>query len=447
MSGAGAAAAGEPTVVVGGGAVGLSVAEALAARGAEVVVVERDRPGAGASAGNAGWITPSLAIPVPGPGVLGASLRWLLNPSGPLWIRPTVSPALLAWIARFVSRCSRPAYRRGLVLLQRAAALAGPAFDRLAERGVEFERHDQPLLYPAFDRFELEHLEEVARDLHQAGGTYPLRRLSAGEVLDLEPALDASVVGGVIAEGERRVRPEQFTAALARALESRGVRVRQGERVTALRRDGGRWLVQTQADAIGAAVVVLAAGVHTGELLAGLGVRLLVVAAKGYSRTYAPAASGPRRPLYLERPKVAVSVFEEGVRVSGTLELGARDLGLSARRLDGIAAAAQRALPLWRMPARPRDWAGMRSLSPDGLPLIGAVPGHAGLHVATAHATLGITLAPATGELLCALLLDGKQHPLLAAFDPGRFARRRRPSTRRPGRPSTRLTVTTGGLR
>ncbi len=438
MSGANGAARSGPTVVVGAGAVGLSVAEALTARGADVVVLERDRCGAAASAGNAGWITPSLAIPVPGPGVIGASLRWLVNPSGPLWIRPTLSPALLAWIARFVSRCSRPAYRRGLAALQRAAALAGPAFDRLAERGVEFERHVQPLLYPAFDRAELEHLWRIAGDLRGASAPYPLRRLSPGEVLDLEPALDGGVVGGVIADGERRVRPERFTAALAGALEARGVQVRQGEQVTALRRDGGHWVVLAQAGAIRAGTVVLAAGVQTAELLAGLGARLPIVAAKGYSRTYAPDRSGPRRALYLERPKVAVSVFDEGVRVSGTLELGARGLALSDRRLAAIARAAQRALPLWRMPARPRDWAGIRSLSPDGLPVIGAVPGHSGLHVATAHATLGITLAPATGELLCALLLDGKQDPSLAAFDPGRFAWRPRPPTRK---------ATIGGLR
>jgi D-amino-acid dehydrogenase len=155
-------------------------------------------------------------------------------------------------------------------------------------------------------------------------------------------------------------------------------------------------------------------------LLADHGLRLPVAAAKGYSRTYALDPSGPKQPLYLEEPKVAISVYEEGVRVSGTLELGARSLSLSKRRLQAITEAAGRALPGWRMPPNPRDWAGMRSLSPDGLPYIGPVPGPPGMHLATAHATLGITLAPLTGELLAAMLLDGARDQLMSAFDPAR---------------------------
>jgi len=414
--------AADPVVVVGGGAVGLAIAEALTSRGADTIVVERGRCGGGASAGNAGWITPSLAIPVPGPGVIGESLRWLINPSGPLWIRPSLSPAMLEWIARFVRSCSRTSYHRGLVALQGAGTLAGPAFDRLAERGVEFELHDEPLLYPAFEQAEFDHLLRVADELARVAGHAP-RRLSAAETVAVEPALGDGVVGGLIADGDSRVRPESLTAGLQRALESRGVQVRQGESVTALTSERGRWLVQTSNGSLAANTVVLASGVETVRLTAPLGRRFPIVAAKGYSRTYRPDPSGPRRAVYLEGPKVAISAYDGGVRVSGTLELGAQGLGLSSRRLAAITAGAQRAMPGWRMPSDPHDWAGMRSMSPDGLPLIGPVPGRPGLHVATAHATLGITLAPATGELLAGLLLDGRHDPLLEAFDPARFGR------------------------
>jgi D-amino-acid dehydrogenase len=418
-------------IVVGGGAVGLCVAEALASRGCEVTVLERDRCGGGASAGNAGWITPSLAIPVPGPGVIGESLRWLIDPSGPLWIRPTLSAAMIAWVGRFLVSCSRPTYQRGLAALQRAAALAGPAFDRLAERGVEFELHDAPLVYPAFERSELEHLWHVADELRGVAGGELLDRLSAGELLALEPALSERVIGGMIARGDRRVRPEMLCRGVQRAVVGAGATVVEESPVDALIRDGSTWIVESRSGTRRAEAVVLAGGVASGELLARLGMRLPIAAAKGYSRTYPADPSGPRHALYLEGPKVAISAFEGAVRVSGTLELGAQSLRLSERRLAAIGAAAASALPGWRVPGGPEDWAGMRSLSPDGLPFIGPVPGLDGIHLATGHGTLGITLAPLTGELIAPLLLEGRRNELLDAFDPARVQR---------------LRATTGGL-
>lgn len=410
--------------VIGGGAVGLCAAEALSARGCEVTVVELDRCGARASAGNAGWITPSLATPVPGPGVIATSLRWLVDPSGPLWIRPSPSPALLDWIARFSLSCRRPVFARGMAALQRAAARAEPAFDALASRGVEFERHDDPLLFPAFDRAELDLLTHTIDDLHRAGSSQRLERVSAEELRGLEPALGPDLLGGIIAHGEGRVRPERLTAGVHRALVARGVEVIEGVPVTRLVRENREWRAETPTGPRRAQAVIIAGGVDSARLLAAHGMRLPIAAAKGYSRTYALHPSGPKQPLYLEEAKVAISVFEEGVRVSGTLELGARSLSLSARRLQAIAAAAQKALPGWQMPEHPRDWAGMRSLPPDGLPYIGPAPGLPGVHLATGHGTLGITLAPLTGELLAAMLLDGARDELLSAFDPARAMRR-----------------------
>jgi D-amino-acid dehydrogenase len=407
-------------IVIGGGAVGLCVAEALAHRGCEITVFERDRCGAGASAGNAGWITPSLATPVPAPGVIATSLRWLIDPSGPLWIRPTLEPALVGWIARFVLSCRAPVYARGVAALQAAAARAPGAFDALAARGVEFEQYEDPLMFPAFGPGELEYLWRMGDELHQAGSRQRVERLSADELRAVEPALSGAVIGGVIAHGERRVRPERLCAGVHRALVARGVEVLEATPVKGIARDGGEWRVDSPAGPRRAGAVVIAVGFEAAALLASHAVRLPIAAAKGYSRTYPRGAGAPRHALYLEDPKVAISVFDEGVRVSGTLELGARSLALSARRLEAITAAARKALPGWEMPAQPRDWAGMRSLSPDGLPFIGPVPGMDGVHLAAGHGTLGITLAPLTGELLAGMLLDGGGDELLSAFAPAR---------------------------
>ncbi len=411
-------------IVVGGGAVGLLVAESLVTRDVAVTTLERDQCGLGASAGNAGWITPSLAIPVPGPGVIAQSLRWLVNPSGPLWIRPTFSPALLAWVSRFVISCGRSTYRHGLAALQAAAMRATASFDRLVERDVEFEYHSQELLYPAFSAGELDHLLGVAADLREAGSRLRIDRVGRDDVLALEPALTDEVIGGLMAEGERRVRPESLVAGLKRRVQSLGADVIEGSEVTALKRDRGGWIVSSLRNEWRAETVVLANGVPAADLLSVLGVRLPIAAAKGYSRTFRTTDTAPARPVYLEDQKVSVSVYDDAVRISGTLELGARTLSLSRRRLRAITAATQRAMPGWDMPDDPVDWAGMRSLSPDGLPYIGAVPGHDGLYVATGHATLGVTLAPLSGELLCAQILDHGSDPLMAAFDPARAVRR-----------------------
>ncbi|MGA9856827.1 MAG: FAD-dependent oxidoreductase [Solirubrobacteraceae bacterium] len=414
-------------IVAGAGAVGLCVAEALSARGAEVVVLEAGRVGGGASAGNAGWITPSLSIPVPAPGVLSTSVRWLGSGSSPLWIRPTVEPAMIEWVLRFILNCRRDVYRRGLGALQALAAGAGPAFDRLAERGVDLERHDEPLLYPAFAPGELAVLRQVAGELRAAGGASAMHELSPGDLQQLEPTLDGSAIGGMLASDEGRVRPERLTAALAQLLRGRRVEVLEGAPVTELIRDGSTWRARTASAEHRGDAVVLANGVGATRLLTRLGVHLPLVNAKGYSRTF-PCPPGehrsPRRALYLEGPKVAISAFDGSVRISGTLELGARRLSLSPTRLHAITEAARRALPGWTMPDQAADWAGMRTLSPDGLPYIGPVPGTAGIHVATGHATLGITLAPLTGELLADLLLDGRDSPARRAVDPGRATRR-----------------------
>jgi D-amino-acid dehydrogenase len=206
-----------------------------------------------------------------------------------------------------------------------------------------------------------------------------------------------------------------------------------------LHRDGSSWIIDSRSGARHFDAVVLAGGVESAGLLAPHGLRLSIAAAKGYSRTYPADPTGPRQALYLEGSKVAISTYDGAVRVSGTLELGARGLALSRRRLTAITEAARRALPGWRMSAHPRDWAGMRSLSPDGLPYIGPVPGLDGVHLAAGHATLGITLAPLTGELLAPLLLEGRRSELLDAFDPARAIALR-------GRVQ-RLSSTTGGLR
>jgi D-amino-acid dehydrogenase len=121
------------------------------------------------------------------------------------------------------------------------------------------------------------------------------------------------------------------------------------------------------------------------------------------------------------------------VRLAGTLELGSRSAGLALRRIEALDRSAARYLRDWRPGSARADWAGNRPLTPDGLPIIGTVSGHDGLSVATGHGMLGVTLAPATAELLAPLVLRGERHPELEPFRLERFAAHGRPRRAKVG--------------
>src|SRR3954468_9074864 len=89
--------------VVGAGVVGLSTAWFLQEAGVQVTVYERDHVGAGASWGNAGWLTPALTAPLPDPAVLRCGLRGVLSPSSPVSLPLRADRTLLRFLSGFVA--------------------------------------------------------------------------------------------------------------------------------------------------------------------------------------------------------------------------------------------------------------------------------------------------------------------------------------------------------
>ncbi|HEV2812614.1 MAG TPA: FAD-dependent oxidoreductase, partial [Solirubrobacteraceae bacterium] len=237
-----------------------------------------------------------------------------------------------------------------------------------------------------------------------------------------------AVACGLLARRERHVRPETLTAGLVDDLARRGARIAEGvavERIAPAARPGAGWRIETRDGALDADRVVVAAGVWSAELLRGCGVRVPLEAAKGYSVTAPGPDPLPRRPLYLTEAKTGASPFADGsLRLAGTLELAGIDLGLNARRVAAVARAASGYLRDWAPGEARRDWCGLRPLPPDGLPVVGEA--RPGLFVATGHAMLGVTLAPATGEALAPAVLGEAHAPALGGLSPARFDRNAR---------------------
>jgi D-amino-acid dehydrogenase len=411
-------------LVIGGGAVGLCCAHALAKRGADVTLLERDRCGGAASAGNAGWVTPGLSAPVPAPGVMRQALRWMRDSDSPLLVRPRADLAFLSWSWQFARACRPGPYARGTAATFRLATSAEDCFDALADDGVDFEMHADGLLYLVHSVDGLEEWLGTYQALADLGFDGELTVLDRSAVRELEPAISDEVAAGLLAGRERHVRPESLVAGLVRALRDAGATLLEHRPVVRLARATRGWAVRTESEELVADRVVVAAGVWSREILEHVGVRLPLEAAKGYSITVASNGAAPRRPLYLTEAKVGVSPFDGRVRLAGTLELAGLDLSLNRRRMEAVARSAGRYLRDW-----PTDegvgWAGLRPVAPDGVPIVGPVPGHDGLFVATGHAMLGITLAPSTGEVLAPAVLDGRIDPALAGLGLERFSRAR----------------------
>ncbi len=406
--------------VVGAGVVGLACAYSLRKRDYEVTILDAAAPGAGASEGNAGWVTPSLSMPVPAPGMAGQSLRWMLRSDSPLYIRPTLAPRRIVWLLKLLRNCNETRYLRGLEATARLNERTFELFDQLEAEGVEFEMHRAGLLFCFIDADACDH---VLADLARVSrlGYSPLRLLG-DEVREREDRLSPNVSAGILVRQERQVRPESLVTGYVKRLLDEGAEIHVASPVRGFELSRDTVVgVRNGEGVVEADEVVVAAGAHSGELVRQLGVRLPIDAGKGYSLHYEPRPVDVEHALYLYEARVGVTPFDRALRFAGTMEFSGINTRLEQTRIDALAAAADRYLRAWPSEAKGRAWAGMRPMTPDGLPVIGRIADN--VTIASGHSMLGVTLAPVTGELVARSISEECTPDVLRPFDPSRFRR------------------------
>ena len=409
--------------VIGAGVVGLSVACQLAADGQTVTVVDRAGIGEGASTRNAGWIVPVLCAPVPRPGMIRQSLKWISRADSPLSIRPSLAPGHLRFLLRMAGYCTRAAFERGLEAMVELAAGADAAFEELYAVGVRPEVHKSGLLMLFRGAQERDRWLYEAAPLERIGRA-PVR-VSRDEAKDLEPTLNDAASSAVWCPEESYVEPGSLVDQLERYGRGLGIDFLTGDEVIGLRRKGDYSVrVCTRNEEVVTEAVVIAAGAWTGHVASMAGATLPIRPGKGYGMDYPRTASGVARAVYIAEERVAVSPMVSGVRLSGTMEFGGFDQGVDLKRAAAIAAAAHRYLRDWSPQLdSPKPWSGLRPMTPDGLPVLGRIPGTENLIVASGHGMLGVTLGPVSGVIIKRVLGDAIEPSLAHAFGPGRFAR------------------------
>ncbi len=414
-------------VVVGGGVVGVASAYFLARRGARVSLLEQGELCAGASYGNAGWIFPSHSTPLPAPGVLRQSLRWLFDRQSPLYIKPRPSLELARWLLAFLRASRGPLARRTFALNRELSLASQELYAKLAlELGAEVGYRQLGLMVACRTRRALDAALAELRELRELGGEG--RQLGPEELLDFQPALAPGLAGGVYFPADAHLSPADFVHALAAEAVRLGVDVRTQTEVLQIERPGGgRSRVIATRGEFPCDELVLAGGAWSPGLSRPLGLRLPVQPAKGYSVTVRRPEGVGDVPVMLSESKVGVPPLGPLLRFAGTRELAGLDLSIQQHRIAAILRAASVYLP-GLVPEggienleRVETWRGLRPLTPDDLPAIGRPRALPGVVIATGHGMSGMSQGPITG-LLVAQLIAGETPALdLAPFSPDRF--------------------------
>lgn len=409
-------------VVIGGGVAGLWTARALAQRGIETTVLERTAPGSGASRGNAGWVCPAQAGPIPEPGLVTQGLRMLFDRESALYFAPKELPRMSLWLAAFARHCTWRAHSAGVRAL---AQLGYPSLDLVAELAKEASPPPHldrsGLIIAASDPAVIRRYLELMAPLRELGHDLPDAPMSPDELAELEPGLAGRGTGVMITD-QIQIDPAPFTAALAERVRAAGVNIVEGAEVTGFETSGGRvTAVRMGEERRTADAVVLAVGAWTGPLARWLGAHLPVAGGKGYSVDVREPGWMPRHSILFTDTHLALSPLGDRLRIAGTMEFSGLNERIDQRRVDVMLARAKELFGDWRDADPP--WAGLRPVAPDGVPVIGRLPRVDNAFVAAGYTMLGMTISPAAGELLAEQITSGQRPEALAPFDPGRFLR------------------------
>jgi D-amino-acid dehydrogenase len=405
-------------VILGAGVIGITTAWYLLERGHEVVVVDRQAgPALETSYANAGEISPGYASPWAGPGIPRKALGWLVMRHAPLVIRPRADPAMMKWLLAMLGNCTAGAYARNK---QRMVRLAEFSRDCLGElrtaTGVTYDERMQGTLQLFRTQKQLDGIGGDIDVLTQFG--VPFEVLGRQGCIAAEPGLahaSADFVGGLRLPQDETGDCFKFTNALARMAQAAGAELLMDTAISGLRLDDNRITgVDTSAGLITGDAYVMALGSYSPALAGTLGLKLPIYPVKGYSITV-PVAKPDRAPVSTildESFKVAITRLGDRIRVAGMAEISGFSDNLPFRRRETLLHSLTGLFPETSSSAVLQFWSGLRPMTPDSTPIVGATP-IANLYLNTGHGTLGWTMACGSGRVLSDII-DGRTPPIMA---------------------------------
>jgi len=385
-------------LILGSGVIGVTNAWYLARSGHQVTVIERQSDVAlETSFANAGQISPGYSAPWAAPGVPIKAMKWLLQDLSPLRINPTSDIKLYAWMTRLLLNCNAKSYRINKERMLRIAQYSRDSLQILSkELSLDYDQGSQGTLQIFRHEKQMLLAQNDIKILDECDINYQL--LNSDECIDYEPALSSmgnKLIGGLRLPEDETGDCYRFTQSLAQKCKSVGVRFMFEHEILSLEtKKGNITKVNTNKGNFSADAYVMALGSYSASLLKTLSINLPVYPVKGYSLT-APiknAAISPISTVMDETYKVAVTRFNNRIRVGGTAELTGFNLDLPFSRHENLNFVINDLFPDSVDMSQAQYWTGLRPMTPDGTPILGACS-IKNLYINTGHGTLGWTMA------------------------------------------------------
>ncbi|MDO8696396.1 MAG: D-amino acid dehydrogenase [Pseudomonas sp.] len=414
-------------MVLGSGVIGTASAYYLARAGFEVVVVDRqDGPALETSFANAGQVSPGYASPWAAPGVPLKAIKWLLQKHAPLAIKATGDLDQYLWMAQMLRNCTASRYAVNKERMLRLSEYSRDCLDELrAETGISYEGRTLGTTQLFRTQAQLDGAAKDIAVLQQSGVPYEL--LDRAGIARVEPALAAvthKLAGALRLPNDQTGDCQMFTTKLAQMAADLGVEFRFGQNIERLDFAGDRIngvYIDGQLEV--ADQYVLALGSYSPQLLKPLGIKAPVYPLKGYSLTVpiTNPAMAPMSTILDETYKVAITRFDQRIRVGGMAEIAGFDLSLNPRRRETLEMIVGDLYPRGGDLQRAEFWTGLRPATPDGTPIVGATKLR-NLFLNTGHGTLGWTMACGSGRLLADLIANKRPQISASGLDISRYS-------------------------
>ncbi|MCW1917419.1 FAD-dependent oxidoreductase [Rhodobacter sp. KR11] len=393
------------TLVIGAGIIGTALAHELQKRGRQVTLIDRAGPGQGASFGNMASIAVTEFMPASRPSVWRQIPGWMLDPEGPIRVRPGHMPRLVPWFLRFIA-ASRPSRLRALEA-QGAALCARSLEDTealLAATGLSDQITAEGCLSLYADQAEFKADREHIEILERFG--IPHHVLDGAALRALEPEVSDHIGMAVLFPKNRSIKdPYRLVLALAARFQALGGQVLQGEVAGFVRADRITGVTLKDGRTLPADEVVIAAGAHSAALARALGEPIPLETERGYHTQIMAPGISLRHSIIWPARAFMVTPTAGGIRVGGTVEMAGLTAPPDYRRAKVTVRRALTALPRLQV-RQTSEWMGHRPALPDTVPILSASARTRGLFYATGHGHLGLTQA-ATTALLMGDLITG----------------------------------------